>query len=136
MGSRGEEQLSYSTQGYRGSSQPNEPSIPRVRLVDSICVLLTQLVDNLGYAVVVVVVEAIADGVLESEGSVVINGVTHEFHLPSLPRLSLPWSIGVWDGSFGRYQALDEILDFDRHVGEGWRGGCMVDRRGWRDGCT
>jgi hypothetical protein len=58
--------LSYPSQCYSGSSQPNESSIAGMWSVYGIGVVVTELVHNLGDAVVVVVGQCIANGRLES----------------------------------------------------------------------
>lgn len=58
---------SYRSQRYRGRGQPNEPSIPGVGLVDGVRIVVAELVHNLGYSVVVLRLEGLANKGLELE---------------------------------------------------------------------
>lgn len=59
----------YWAQRYRGRSQPNESAIPRMRLMDRICILVTELGDNPLYPVEICSGERLADEALELEGA-------------------------------------------------------------------
>ena len=57
----------FGPQGYRGSGQSYETAVASVGLVDGIGILVTQLMDNLCYPVMVLGGEGIADEALELE---------------------------------------------------------------------
>lgn len=56
----------HSSQCYRRRGQADEPAIPGVRLVDRVGVVVAELVDDLGDAVMVVFGEGVADDGFES----------------------------------------------------------------------
>jgi hypothetical protein len=59
----------HRSQGNRGCSKPDQPSIAGMRLVDSIGILLAELVHNTGYSVVVLCIQGMPDEALELECS-------------------------------------------------------------------
>lgn len=59
----------YWAKGNRGSGQANEAAIPGVGLVDCIGVFVTELVDNLGYPVMILCSERISDEAFELESA-------------------------------------------------------------------
>jgi hypothetical protein len=59
----------YWAEGNGGRGQANEAAIPRVRLVDSICVFVAKLMYNLRYPVVILCSECISDEAFELEGA-------------------------------------------------------------------
>jgi hypothetical protein len=59
----------YRSQCYRGRGQPNEPAISGVGLVDSVRIVVAELVHNLRYSVVVLRLQGFANKGLELEGA-------------------------------------------------------------------
>jgi len=57
----------HGSQRYRSCGKTNEASVAGVRLVDGVCVVVAELVDDLGYPVVVLRDECISNEALELE---------------------------------------------------------------------
>ena len=59
--------LYYGTERYRGCGKTNKTSITRMRLMDSVCIVMTELMHNFGYPVVVLHSKCISNEALELE---------------------------------------------------------------------
>ena len=59
----------HRSKSYRGCCKPDEATIPSMRLVDGVRILMAELMHNLGYPVVVLGSKCISDEALELEGS-------------------------------------------------------------------
>lgn len=61
--------FTYRPQCYRSRGQANEAPIAGVRLVNGVCIVVAELVDNLRYPVVVLRLEGIANEALKLQGA-------------------------------------------------------------------
>jgi hypothetical protein len=52
------------SEGYRGGSQSDKTTIPRVRLMDLVSIVVAQLVDDFGYSIMVCSLQALSNEAL------------------------------------------------------------------------